>query len=197
MIANNIIFLIGHPGSGKSYIGKKVFDNLSKSSSKKFVLYEEDVAVVEYSEYASMKTLIENESNIQKYYDQFLEYLLQEAKQNQDNVYLVLTGGFSPLYKSNIYHHNYSIYLKMKYSDLLDINLQRQKDKFPFEVLVLENKKIIDRIAYDSESYKKFYKNTDVIYSEISDHTVQNSLLFQEDKIIDEIVTLIKCLIII
>ena len=195
----NIYFLIGHGGSGKSLYGKSVeeyFDN--KDSS--IVYYDEDNEVAKIAGYSSFSELLENETQIQKFYNKFTEKLIVEAEKRKNEVFVVSTGGYSVLIDDSLYKNGYKIYIKSALKDILKSVDERSKLGIHF--LIIKGfetvPKKLEFKKFEIDLFIDYFYKADDFYTSMTNLLIENKHndkdKFQKNikKIVDKIKTDIK-----
>lgn len=188
----NLYYLIGHPGAGKTthakHIKKQQEVNKTISYYENNELLDEDDEVVKISEFNSMLELISNVyvykqakyENVQDYYVEFYSILEDKYKNEKDTLFLLSTGGFSPIYDKEKFKNSNCLYIKTSIEDLKNTmkerlmihkeNVKNGIDSIEPEILILDdNYNIIQRKTnYTEEEFVDFYNKTNKLYEELA-----------------------------
>jgi len=171
----NIFYLIGHGGSGKSLYAKSIA-TYCKVEEMNTVYYDEDEQVAKVAGYASFSDLVENESFIQHFYNQYLENLKIEAEKNKDTMFVIATGGFSLLIDETLYKNGYKIYIKSSLLDILKSVEERKKIGIHFPIIQgfeITPKKLNFK-EFELKLFESYYYKANNFFTKEMDFLIEN-----------------------
>lgn len=194
MKQNNLFYLIGHPGAGKSTIARHTKNYFNKTNTKqKIVVLDEDEMVVEnIRTFLTSKGKIDSGRKIdfgyicslfkdptkltiflEKFYAETRFEILETAHSEIDIIFLISTGGFSPLFDKKAYVAGHPILISVNFDDFEKSINDRLKCNQIVEVLNFdENKNVCGREKLTNANIEHFYNISMEIYKEVADKNI-------------------------